>query len=110
MELSQALSSVTILRHFSIPSPNERVEFFAAEPAWGGGMRKLRSLRVTVHVSARLDAAKAAVDKVLQRPRAEWDEALSRASESFHWGVDEPQIERALDTCLKAHLAGSQTQ
>ena len=50
------------------------------------------------------------VDKVLQRPRAEWDEALSRASESFHWGVDEPQIERALDTCLKAHLAGSQTQ
>ena len=36
-------------------------------------------------------------------------EALSTASESFHWGVDEPQIERALDTCLKAHLAGSQT-
>lgn len=55
-------------------------------------------------------AVKAAVEKVLHRPRAEWAEALSKASESFHWGVDEPQIERALDTCLKAHLAGSHTQ
>ena len=43
-------------------------------------------------------------------PRAEWGASLSKASESFHWGVDEPQIERTLETCLKAHLAGSQTK
>lgn len=55
-------------------------------------------------------AVKAAVDKVLERPRAEWGASLSKASESFHWGVDEPQIERTLETCLKAHLAGSQTK
>ncbi len=49
-----------------------------------------------------------AMDKVLKRPRKEWQVALEKASESFHWGVDEPQIERALEICLKAHLQGSQ--
>lgn len=56
------------------------------------------------------DAVSEAVDRVLARPRGEWAVSLERASQSFHWGVDEPQIERALDICLNAHLAGSQTK
>ena len=56
------------------------------------------------------DALKAAVAKVLAHPREEWRKALSSASEDFHWGVDEPQIERVLNRCLNAHLAGSQAK
>ena len=41
--------------------------------------------------------------KVLAHPREEWRKALSSASEDFHWGVDEPQIERVLNRCLNAH-------
>ena len=54
-------------------------------------------------------AIKSAVGRVLSKPKSDWKEALSLASERFHWGVDEPQIKRILEQSLKAHLTGSQT-
>ena len=53
-------------------------------------------------------AVKRAVVRVLSRPKSDWQTALSAASEQFHWGVDEPHIEKTLEQSLKAHLAGSQ--
>jgi len=55
------------------------------------------------------EAIRDAVHAMLSRPRESWRSSLATASEAFHWGVDEPQILKALDTCLKAHLSGSQT-
>ena len=55
------------------------------------------------------EAIRDAVQAVLSQPRESWQSSLAAASEAFHWGVDEPQILKALDTCLKAHLSGSQT-
>ena len=52
-------------------------------------------------------AVRNAVIKVLSKPKSEWQVALKAASEQFHWGVDEPHIERILEQSLKAHLAGS---
>lgn len=54
-------------------------------------------------------AIRDAVSAVLSKPRESWKDSLAVASEAFHWGVDEPQLLKALDTCLKAHLSGSQT-
>lgn len=54
-------------------------------------------------------AIRDAVNAVLAKPRESWRNSLAEASETFHWGVDEPHILKALDTCLKAHLKGSQT-
>ncbi len=54
-------------------------------------------------------AVNAAVKQVLNKPREGWRESLVTASENFHWGVDEPQIAKALDICLKAHFKGSHT-
>ena len=51
-----------------------------------------------------------AVVKVLSKPKSHWQAALNAASEQFHWGVDEPQIERILEQSLKAHLEGNQTK
>ena len=55
-------------------------------------------------------AIRSAVEKVLSKPKSEWQVALGEASARFHWGVDEPQIKRILEQSLKAHLAGSQTK
>jgi glycosyltransferase involved in cell wall biosynthesis len=55
------------------------------------------------------EAIRDAVQAVLSQPRESWQSSLAAASEAFHWGVDESQILKALDTCLKAHLSGSQT-
>jgi glycosyltransferase involved in cell wall biosynthesis len=52
---------------------------------------------------------KAAVEQVLRTPRETWRQRAMAAREAFHWGVDEPHILATLDTCLNAHLAGSQT-
>lgn len=49
-----------------------------------------------------------AVQTVLSQPKAAWKGALESASQAFHWGVDEPQIAKVLDICLKSHLAGNQ--
>ncbi len=49
-----------------------------------------------------------AVKSVLATDKSSWSEALRKASDQFHWGVDEPQILATVDTCLKAHLAKSQ--
>jgi glycosyltransferase involved in cell wall biosynthesis len=54
------------------------------------------------------EAIDGAVARVLARSREEWRDGLAAASEQFHWGVDEPQILKALETSLNAHLAGSQ--
>ena len=56
------------------------------------------------------DTIAAAVEGVLKRPKSAWSDDLAKACESFHWGVDEPKILRALDICLKAHFKGSQTR
>ena len=56
------------------------------------------------------DAVRKAVVKVLSKPKHDWQSALNAASEQFHWGVDEPHIERILEQSLKAHLAGSQAK
>ena len=55
-------------------------------------------------------AIKHAVIRVLSKPKSNWQAALNEASEQFHWGVDEPHIERILEQSLKAHLAGSQAK
>lgn len=55
------------------------------------------------------EAIRTAVHSVLAKPRSSWHESLARASQEFHWGVDEPQLLKALETCLNAHLSGSQT-
>ena len=53
-------------------------------------------------------AIASAVSRVLAKDRRSWRAAMASASEAFHWGVDEPKLLRALDTCLNAHLAQSQ--
>ena len=53
-------------------------------------------------------AIASAVSRVLAKDRGSWRAAMASASEAFHWGVDEPKLLRALDTCLNAHLAQSQ--
>lgn len=50
-----------------------------------------------------------AVGQVLRTPRETWRQRAMAAREAFHWGADEPHILAALETCLNAHLAGSQT-
>ena len=55
-------------------------------------------------------AVRNAVMKVLSMPKSDWQASLNAASEQFHWGVDEPHIERVLEQSLKAHLAGNQTK
>ena len=53
-------------------------------------------------------AIRDAVKNVLDKPRMEWAQSLATASAQFHWGVDEPNILKALDICLNAHLSGNQ--
>ena len=53
-------------------------------------------------------AIRDAVKNVLDKPRMEWAHSFEKASAQFHWGVDEPNILKALDICLNAHLSGNQ--
>ena len=49
-----------------------------------------------------------AVERILAQPKSHWKASLKKASDQFHWGVDEPNIARALDISLNAHFMGSQ--